>query len=183
MTTAKVIKEVLNWVKLLAIALIISVVVNAFLLQPYQVKGHSMEPSYDDSDYTMVWKPQDRYEYGEVVIVDRRIDRERQWLDRFVEHPIIQRVFRTEDDNLIIKRVVGQAGDVLEFKGNQLFRNGELLQEDYIKEEMYGNPDQTVTVPDGHIYVMGDNRNHSSDSRAIGSIPLTHVLGKVIFHK
>ncbi len=180
---AKLMKEAWSWTRMIGIALAISVLVNAFLLQPYEVKGDSMQPSYQDKDYTMVWKATDQYHYNEVVIVDRRITQQRGWSSGFVEHPIVQRVFGLTQDNLIIKRVIGLPGDVLEFRSNVMYRNGNALEEEYIKEAMRGNPDRTVLVPEDHLFVLGDNRNHSSDSRAIGSIPLSHVLGKVIFHK
>jgi signal peptidase I len=61
----------------------------------------------------------------------------------------------------------------------RVYLNGELLSEDYIKEKMISDLDP-VLVPEGHIYVLGDNRNRSSDSRQIGPIPLENIQGKVI---
>ena len=63
-----------------------------------------------------------------------------------------------EGEDQIIKRVVGLPGDHLEMKDNQLYRNGELLNEDYINETMQGNEDFSYDIPEGKIFVMGDNQ-------------------------
>ena len=82
----------------------------------------------------------------------------------------------------IIKRVVGLPGDHLEMKDNQLYRNGQLLKEDYIYEPMVGNEDFSYDIPEGKIFVMGDNRNNSVDSRMIGYIDFDKdVVGRVFF--
>lgn len=70
---------------------------------------------------------------------------------------------------LYIKRVVGLPGDELMIRNNELYRNGEKITEPYIKEKM-NERDFTTIVPPNHIYVMGDNRNHSSDSRVFDAI-------------
>lgn len=83
-----------------------------------------------------------------------------------------------------VKRVIGLPGDVLEFDGENgtVTRNGELLDETYINQtEFPVYADGTVTVEDGYVYVMGDNRNHSKDSRMIGQIPVENVLGTLAF--
>ena len=88
----------------------------------------------------------------------------------------------SDDEDQIIKRVVGLPGDHLEMKNNQLYRNGELLKEDYIKEPMEGNEDFSYDIPEGKVFVMGDNRNHSVDSRMIGYVDFDEdVVGRVFF--
>ena len=78
------------------------------------------------------------------------------------------------------KRVIGRPGDTLEFKDGHVWRNGEELQEPYTKDPAMNYSRTTpVVVPEGHVFVMGDNRNHSSDSRFIGPVPVDHVLGFV----
>ena len=75
--------------------------------------------------------------------------------------------------------MIGKGGDVLEFKNGHVYRNGGELQEPYINEPMEFTMEGSYTVPEGMVFVMGDNRNHSSDSRFIGPVPIDHVLGKV----
>ena len=80
---------------------------------------------------------------------------------------------------IYVKRVIGLPGDVLEMKDGYVYRNGERLDPDYIAEPMATNG-RTYTVPEDHIFCMGDNRNDSYDSRYIGSIPANNFYGKVI---
>jgi signal peptidase I len=80
-----------------------------------------------------------------------------------------------------VKRVIGLPGDTIMIKNNQVYRNGQRLKEDYIKEAMIDTPDAHFVIPENQIFVMGDNRNNSRDSREIGSIPIDHVLGVKIF--
>lgn len=82
---------------------------------------------------------------------------------------------------LYIKRVVGLPGDELEVRDNELYRNGKKINEPYIKEKMYEEDFKTV-IPEGHVYVMGDNCNHSSDSRVFDAIDYTEdVKATVLF--
>jgi signal peptidase I len=169
-----------DWVKTGIIAVVAAILINAFVLQAFQVKGESMLPTLEHMDSTFAFKLQSEYEYGEIVIIDSRLDTNRRWYDAILEHPLITRFTGMEREYLWVKRVIGKAGDVLEFKDGQVYRNGEKLEESYILEPMKMK-DGTVVVPEGHLFVMGDNRNHSTDSRRIGSIPLSNVIGKVIF--
>ena len=85
-------------------------------------------------------------------------------------------------EDQIIKRIIGLPGDHIEMKDNKLYRNGELLNEDYIKEAMVGNEDFAYDIPEGKVFVMGDNRNNSIDSRMIGYIDFDdQVVGRVFF--
>ena len=99
-------------------------------------------------------------------------------MDDVMENPLIQLLTRDENRVYYVKRVIGKPGDVLEISSGELYRNGEKLEEPYIKETMNAFSQGKWEVPDGHVFVMGDNRNHSDDSRSIGAVPLNHVLGK-----
>ena len=80
-----------------------------------------------------------------------------------------------------IKRVIAVAGDTIEIKDGRVFVNGQLQNEEYILEKTRGSYPLS-TVPEGHIFVMGDNRNNSEDSRsrAVGFVPLNRVKGKAM---
>ena len=71
--------------------------------------------------------------------------------------------------------------DTLAFHDGKVWRNGEALDEPYINEPMEYSRKGEITIPDGYVFCMGDNRNHSSDSRFIGPVPIDHVLGTVIW--
>lgn len=193
MLKQKVIDEIISWSKALLIAVAISIIVSAFIVQPFTVSGSSMEPTFDGEDPLNVDKIGDRLfiyksayilgeepEFNDIVIIDSRIDRKRTLKDNLLESPIVRMITRKNDDeNYWIKRVIGEAGDTIEFKDGRVYRNGTELVENFIKEEMVGSF-ETVVVPENYIFVMGDNRNNSRDSRSIGPIPKENVLGEVL---
>lgn len=180
--------EVLDWVYSIVIALAVAMVVHIFLFQPTRVSGESMENTLQNGDYLVVtkWSHVFREEpaYGDVVIIDSRVQRERTWKDDATE-PFMNYVAffnkKMQGHNVWVKRVIGKSGDTLEFHDGAVWRNGEKLDEPYAKETMAYSRSTPVVIPEGHVFVMGDNRNHSSDSRFIGPVPVSHVLGKVVW--
>ena len=152
-----IIKEILDWIYAIVLALIIAMVIHIFLIQPTRVSGESMDDTLHNGQYLIVTKwhhiMNEMPDYGQIVIIDSRVN-----------------------------RVIGRPGDVLEFKDGHVWRNGEQLQEPYTKDpKMNFTRSTPVIVPDGHVFVMGDNRNHSSDSRFIGPVPVDHILGFVSY--
>lgn len=127
------------------------------------VDGRSMFPTYEDRERLIV----SRAHYlvtdirrGDVIVFNS------------VERP---------DDEMLIKRVVGLPGDTLEFRSSELYINGQLVPEPYIKECLSRCSDRTWEVPEDSYFVMGDNRDGSRDSRVFGTVPISNVVGRVIF--
>ncbi|HBI03997.1 MAG TPA: signal peptidase I [Paenibacillaceae bacterium] len=195
MSKKKVISEIFSWCKALIIATSIAIIINAFILQPFTVSGSSMEPTLDGKDPMNEDKIGDRVliyksafilgedpKFNDIVIIDRRVNKKREVKDYLLESPIVSLIIRNNDDekNYWIKRVIGEAGDTIEFKNGRVYRNGTELVENYIREEEMVVPFETIVVPENYIFVMGDNRNGSMDSREIGPIPKENVLGKVL---
>lgn len=181
-----VFRIVWSWVSTLAIAFIVSSIIGIFVFQPYQVEGHSMDPTLHDNERVYVSKLSHTFsylpDYGDIVIIDSRVDRDRTWKDDIRENPLFQWISNDVSDHIYyIKRVIGKPGDVIEIKDRSVYRNGEKLEEPYLKEMMADRPPEKWEVPEDHVFVMGDNRNNSEDSRMIGFIPLDHVLGKKEF--
>lgn len=88
--------------------------------------------------------------------------------------------FGIHDDNAMIKRVIGMPGDIIEVIPNVGVKvNGELLDEDYVAE-IARDPYGPVAVPEDRLFMMGDNRNHSSDSRMWGFAPIDNVIGEAL---
>jgi signal peptidase I len=177
----KVSAEIRSWAFSIGIAFVCALLIGVFVIQPTNVLGHSMDPTLHDEQRIFVSKLPHTFhvepDYGDIVIIDSRVDRSRNLLDDLLEHPLIS-FFSEKDDRIIyIKRVIGKPGDVLEFKNHQVFRNGEALDEPYLYGQMSFTSTQKWVVPDKHLFVLGDNRNNSKDSRNIGFIPLDHVLG------
>lgn len=185
----KIIKEVITWINLIVIAVAIALVINIFVFQPTQVVGCSMESTLHDKDKIIVSKLVHTFsrqpDYGEIVIIDSRINRPHTFMDDLTDYLksnlITYRLFNSNNEVYWIKRVIAKEGDTLEFKDGKVYRNGKVLKEPYIKEPMRFYSDKKIVVPENHLFVMGDNRNNSRDSRHIGCIPLDHVVGKYIF--
>ncbi|HEX2946680.1 MAG TPA: signal peptidase I [Clostridia bacterium] len=184
----KILKEVLDWFVHIAIAVIVAFVITIFIAQPSYVHGMSMAPALLDQDKILVNKlPHSlkmEIDYGDIVIIDSRVDRERNFKDDIIDtlryNLIAYKLLGIDNEIYWVKRVIGKSGDVFCYKDNILTRNGEVLDEPYIKETMEFFPEGNTVVPEGSVFVMGDNRNNSTDSRIIGCVPLDHVIGKLL---
>ena len=178
--------EILDWIYSIVVALFLAMLIHIFLFVPTKVSGSSMYPTLTNGEYLIVSKIshvlRETPNYGDIVIIDSRTHRERSWMDYLTE-PLDNYIaifeHSTHGHNIWVKRVIGKPGDKLEFHDGHVYRNGEKLDEPYINEPMEFSMDGSYTVHEGDVFVMGDNRNHSSDSRFIGPVPIDHVLGKV----
>lgn len=138
----------------------ISVLIATQFLPVVQISGDSMEPSLSDGEIVILQKTSD-FETGDVVAFYYQ-------------------------SKLLIKRVIGQAGDYIDMdtQGN-VYVNGELINEPYVTDKSLGDCEITFPyqVPDGRIFVLGDHRSVSLDSRsrAIGCVSQEQIMGKVIF--
>lgn len=181
-------REVFDWIYSIVVALFLAMVIHIFLFVPTRVSGESMYSTLNDGQYLIVSKIghvlREEPDYGDIVIIDSRAQRERSWADDLTE-PLNNYIAifnkSRQEHSVWVKRVIGKGGDVLEFHDGAVWRNGERLDEPYINEPMEFSMDGSYTVPEGRVFVMGDNRNHSSDSRFIGPVPVDHVLGRVVF--
>lgn len=148
--------SIMEWGVAVISALLIAVVIRFFLFAPYEVNGTSMYPTLDGNELLIVNKfiyDVANPTYGDIV------------------------VFHTVEHRDFIKRVIGVPGDKIEVKNGSVYRNGKKLTEPYIAEKMIGDFAQVV-VPKGHLFVLGDNRNNSKDSRIIGSVDEKEVVGR-----
>lgn len=185
----QIIHEVGEWLYAIIIALAIAIVVHLFVGQITRVSGESMEDTFHNGDFLVVSKWDhvrgNMPKYGDIVIIDSRVNRERTWQDDVTD--VVANYLSVfsksaERHDAWVKRVIGLPGDTLEFKEGHVWRNGQELEEPYTKEPTM-NYSQTapVVIPEGHVFVMGDNRNHSSDSRFIGPVPVKNVIGHVVY--
>lgn len=180
--------EVWDWIYSIVVALALAMCIHIFIFVPTRVAGESMVPTLHHGQYLIVSKighvMRNEPDYGEIVIIDSRVQRERDWGDDLTEPAYNYMSFINSDyatNYIWVKRVIGKAGDVLEFHDGHVYRNGEMLNEPYTNGPMEFSVDGEFVVPEGTVFVMGDNRNHSSDSRFIGPIPVGHVLGTVVY--
>lgn len=154
-------------IKDIVIAAVIAVVVIQFV-RPVIVRESSMEPTLNENDYLFTFCQSYRFgepEYGDIVVFESDLTTE------------------NGSEKLLIKRVIGLPGDTITVKDNSVYRNGTLIYEEYIKEQGVCPGDITVEVPDGHLFVMGDNRLVSLDSRyeEVGCVDIDDVKGKAVY--
>lgn len=162
-------REVLGWIKALAFGFIIVFICKQFIFVPSEVGGASMLPNLEDGDRMIVSKVSEIQRFDQVV-------------------------FRAPDaDENYVKRVIGLPGDTLEMKNDTLYVNGKIYNESYLKthkEKLILHQKLTEdftlaeftnkeTIPEGYLFVLGDNRLISKDSRSFGLIPMKSVVGKV----
>lgn len=159
--------EFLSWLVVIFLGIVIAFICREFLFSPLIVKGASMQPTYDNED---------------VIIISKISE-----IDRFD-----QVVFKAPfEDEYYIKRVIGLPGDSIEMKEDILLINNEEFEEPYVNRDTENPFQKRITenftleeltgekvVPEGYLFVLGDNRLKSSDSRHYGLIPIDSLLGE-----
>lgn len=154
-------------------AIVIIFILFTFVLRPASVVGESMLPTLQDGNW-LITVPQKEYKYGDIVVFTPDEHMTNHEGEPQNGEPYIKRVIATE----------GQTVDI-NFISGQVFVDGKELHEPYILEATRESSDVVfpVTVPEGKVFVMGDNRNNSRDSRTsgVGFVDEETILGKVIF--
>lgn len=140
-------------------AILIAVLINIFVGQATRVEGQSMEPNLHTDQRLVVEKVSYRFHAPE------RFD-------------VVVLKLPARGDELLIKRVVGLPGETVEIEDGQVYINGKLLEEPFLRGDTRPGRHGQVTVPPLHVYVLGDNRDHSNDSRSFGPIPLDNIVGR-----
>ncbi|WP_027724613.1 signal peptidase I [Tuberibacillus calidus] len=164
-------REAFEWLKALAIAVIIAIVIRSFIFTNYIVEGQSMMPTLQDGNRLIV----NKIDYD--ITKPHRFD-------------II--VFHATPTDDYVKRVIGLPGDSIEYKNDVLYINGKKVDEPYLKpykeQLVSGLLTENFTlkeitgverVPKGKVFVMGDNRRNSVDSRRFGFVDMNQIVGKV----
>lgn len=154
-------REIWEWVKAIVFAVGMALIIRILLFTPIVVDGESMKPTLED---------------GERLIVNKVV----YLLGEPERGDII--VFQAAPGKDWIKRVIGKPGDLIEVQDGKLYINGELYPEPYLDQNSdYRMENIKVKVPENELFVMGDNRPNSRDSRSIGTIPIDSVVGRAEF--
>jgi signal peptidase I len=170
---------------LLLIAFVLAFLLRTFVLQVFYIPSSSMEPTLQIDDRMVV----EKLTYlareprrGEIVVFEGET-----FVDPYADQSTVARVVRGVGQFLgvvpasardFVKRVIGVEGDEVVIESGQVFVNGEPIDEPYVVFED-GADYGPVTVPEGHLFFLGDNRPNSSDSRrSLGFVPQEHVVGR-----
>ncbi len=168
------VRSAVEWVAVIVGALIVALVVKTFLFQAFYIPSGSMEPTLESNDRVLVNKlSYDLHDVhrGDVIVFELPPDK-----------------VGADGIKDLIKRVIGLPGDVIESRDGTVYINDHALTEPYLADgTITGDPDDALnpaidrqTVPEGHVFVLGDNRSNSADSRYAyrGPIPIDTIVGR-----
>ena len=161
-------RDLYEWVQSLVGSVLVVVAIFTFVIRMMGVDGHSMLNTLQHGDRLLVVNSMlyHDYKYGDIVILRKN--------GVFDDDPIVKRVIATE----------GQTVDI-DFAAGVVYVDGQALEEPYTREPTWveEGTEFPLTVPEGSIFVMGDNRNHSNDSRdsRLGTVDTRYVIGKAVF--
>jgi len=194
--TRGILREVFDWVICFVIAFVVYLLINYFFICAPTVKQQSMHPTIKNNEKVLTirpWMKGSKFEYGQIVTFEAPIDNklyidsdETLYTAQYENYTgITLFLYNFLDINKVsyIKRVIGLPGDHIVIKDGAVYRNDEKLSEPYIRAENTESQEDEysdVIVPEGTVYVMGDNREQSKDSRSFGCIPFERVNGYVV---
>lgn len=177
----KIRKTIFEWIQMIVLSIVVAVLINLFVFQPVRIEGKSMTPTLQNNDYVILSKLGKTFnldfKYGDIVVIDPDIEHKSSILDEIQRIAFLKQV---DDQKLIIKRIIGLAGDKIEIRDGRVYRNELLLDEPYLLDEIMLGPENSYHVPADHVFVLGDNRNNSLDSRIIGYIPVDSIQGTMV---
>ncbi len=168
----------------LVVAIVFTLVVRAFLVQAFFIPSTSMVPTLEVGDRILVSKLAYSLtdpERGEVVVFRHPSAPDPvagSWWDALRDGLIDSIGLPTGEVEALIKRVIAIPGDRLEIRNDQVYVNGIAIAEPYISADPEMGDLSPIYIPEGYVWVMGDNRNYSRDSRVFGPVPISTISGK-----
>lgn len=164
-------KKILEFFKIVIISLVIILPIRYFIIQPFYVKGASMEPTFHDHQYLIIDEIGYRFnepKRGDIVVF------------RYPQNP----------QEYFIKRVIGLPGERVEVRDGSVYVYNDKYPEGFVLDESayladniktYDLSEEIVTLRDSEYFVLGDNRNASKDSRSFGPVNKSFLTGRVMF--
>jgi len=141
------------------VALAIIIPVRYYFIKPFYVKGASMEPSFFDNEYLVIDEISYRFKEpirGEIIVFK----------------------YPRDPKQFFIKRIIGLPGETVQITGNQVFVNGEEIDEPYLNPDTETKGESVITLQSDEYFVLGDNRSFSLDSRNFGPLKREFIVGK-----
>jgi signal peptidase I len=152
-------RNAIEWVVVIGGAIVITVLLRTFAFQTFYIPSASMVPTLQVQDRIVVNKIADDFHVGDIVVFERPDT----W---------------TAQHDVLIKRIVATEGQTIEIRDGVLHRDGEPIEEPYLPQGITMQDYGPFVVPAGQVFVMGDNRNQSSDSRENGPVPEENIVGR-----
>ena len=184
-------KEVWEWFYTIVIALSIAFLIKTYLFDIVRVDGPSMNPTLIHNDRLIITKLGYEPDYGDIVILDSTYKERQEFYKNhagadagvFEKAKLYMGMPKSLKKRYYVKRVIAMEGDTIDIVNGDVILNGEVLQEDYYDGKTAitdMSVEYPVTVSEGHVFVMGDNRSNSKDSRSssLGEVPVEALLGK-----
>ncbi len=182
----KILVEVLDYVKIILVALIITNILNVFVFGLSQVRQSSMEPTLIEKDQLVVEKLTYTFtnpKSGDIVVFIDEVEVDSSLSGKFKRlYDDMFAKFNNKEGHLrLVKRVIGVPGDIIDIKDGYVYINDEKLDEPYLEVQTSSKGlSYPLTVPDDTYFCMGDNRTVSYDSRDFGCVPIEKIEGKVL---
>lgn len=190
-----ILKEVWEWVYTIVIAIAIAFLIKGFLFDIVKVEGSSMVPTLENHDRLIVTKLGYTPKQGDIVILDSLYKKREEYYDKLADENGKEELsafskftesFNLPDDlkkRYYVKRVIALPGQTIDIRDGKVFVDDKELEEEYYSGSTSAMDPRTVfpqTVEEGMVFVMGDNRPNSKDSRSsdLGQVPYDAVLGK-----
>ena len=155
-------KELVEWIISIIVAAVIAILIKGFIFDIIRVSETSMLPNIHDGDRIVVEK---------ISLYNKNIRRG----DIYILDPGV------EGRGLYIKRIIGLPGEKLQIKDGKVYINGKQLEEDYLAPGTYTEGNFNLIIPQNKVFVLGDNREVSEDSRYFGAIPVKNLKGRAVF--
>jgi signal peptidase I len=168
---------------LIIVALVVAVIIKTFLIQAFFIPSASMRDTLLEGDRVMVNKLAYRFgepHRGDIIVFDSPLegdDERESFLAAVVRH-IGEALGVSTPDSALIKRVIAVEGETIHITDNTVFIDEVAIAEPYLQDNVRMGDFGPMRVPEGHVFVMGDNRNQSEDSRRFGPVAVDQIVGR-----
>lgn len=183
----KILKEALDYIKVIIIAVILATLISTQVFTFSQVQQRSMENTLVENDAILIKKmtlPFYEPKRGEIIVLLEGVEVNNSFIGKIerLYSDLYDKFRHIEKEYRLVKRVIGLPGDEIDIREGKVYRNGEVLNEPYVTSETFPARVQVpFVVPPDQVFVLGDNRAVSEDGRTFGCVDFDNVEGIAVF--